>query len=273
MMKPDAVQKGLVGSIISRFSKRGFKLVALKQTISNIETCESHYEEHRGKPFYERITKFIASGPVVCMVWEGDNVIATARVMIGATDSAVAEPATIRGDLSLVKQKNCVHASDGLDAANREIALWFSPKELIDCESHSEAQVYENVPKKVQSEIVPKEVVSEIVTKEVQSEVVTKETVSADVPKEVVSEIDLKEVVSEVVTKEVVSEIIPKEVVSEIVPKEVVSEIVPKVVVSEIVPKEAVFEIVPKKVESEIVLKEAVSEILTKKADFEVETK
>ena len=110
-----------------------------------VEHAESHYEEHRGKPFFERITKFIASGPVVCMVWEGDEVVRTGRVLIGATNSALAEPGTVRATYGITGQKNCIHASDGIDAAKREIDLWFRPKELLDHEQHSEAQIYERV--------------------------------------------------------------------------------------------------------------------------------
>jgi nucleoside-diphosphate kinase len=145
MLKPDAVQRGLIGSIITKFNQRGFKLVALKQTNATIETAESHYEEHRGKPFFERITKFIASGPVVCMVWDGDDVVKTGRTVIGATNSANAEPGTIRGTYGITGSKNCIHGSDGVEAANREIALWFKPEELVDHQDHSEAQVYERV--------------------------------------------------------------------------------------------------------------------------------
>ena len=145
MLKPDAVQRGLIGSIITKFNQRGFKLVALRMKNASIETAESHYEEHRGKPFYERITKFIAEGPVICMVWEGDNVIKTGRTIIGATNAANADPNTIRANFAVTGQKNCIHGSDGLEAATREIALWFKPEELVDHNDHSEEQIYERV--------------------------------------------------------------------------------------------------------------------------------
>ena len=132
MLKPDAVQRGLIGAIITKFNTRGFKLVALKMTTASLQTAESHYEEHKGKPFFERITKFIASGPVVAMVWEGDQVIATGRTVIGATNSANAEPGTIRATYGITGQKNCIHGSDGVEAANREITLWFKEEELVD---------------------------------------------------------------------------------------------------------------------------------------------
>ena len=126
MLKPDAVQRGLVGEITSRFIRRGFKVVALKTLTPSIELAQKHYAEHDGKPFFERITKFVSSGMVVAMVLEGDDVVLTSRKMIGATNPAAAELGTIRGDYGLVGGKNCIHGSDSVESANREISIWFS---------------------------------------------------------------------------------------------------------------------------------------------------
>ncbi len=129
-IKPDGVQRGLVGEIISRFERKGFKLVALKQVIPSREMAEKHYGVHRDRPFFNGLVDFITSGPVVLMVWEGDGVIAGSRKLIGATKPLDADPGTIRGDLAVNIGRNVIHGSDGLDTASFEIGLWFSSAEL-----------------------------------------------------------------------------------------------------------------------------------------------
>ncbi|MFN5466036.1 MAG: nucleoside-diphosphate kinase [Cyanobacteriota bacterium] len=129
-IKPDGVQRGLVGEIIGRFERKGFKLVGLKQLTPTRELAENHYGVHRERPFFAGLVTFITSGPVVAMVWEGEGVIAAARLMIGATKPLEAAPGTIRGDLAMDIGRNVIHGSDGADTAAFEIGLWFSPSEL-----------------------------------------------------------------------------------------------------------------------------------------------
>lgn len=130
MVKPDGVQKGLVGEIISRFEKKGLKMVALKIMNITPELAEKHYSEHKGKPFFADLVNFITSGPVVAMVLEGENVIPTVRTMMGATDPQDAAPGTIRGDLALTIDENIIHGSDSLESAKREIGLFFKEEEM-----------------------------------------------------------------------------------------------------------------------------------------------
>lgn len=125
MVKPDGVQRGLVGEVITRFENRGLKLVAAKFMTVSRELAEQHYEALNDKPFFPGLIKFITSGPVMAMVWEGPNAIATIRKTMGATNPANAEPGTIRADLSLDVANNIVHGSDGPETASREIGLWF----------------------------------------------------------------------------------------------------------------------------------------------------
>ncbi|HOJ68069.1 MAG TPA: nucleoside-diphosphate kinase [Candidatus Hydrogenedentes bacterium] len=132
MVKPDGVGRGLVGECIRRFERRGLKLVGLKFQRLTREMAETHYAEHQGKPFFEDLVAFITSGPTVQMVWEGRDAVSVVRRMNGATDSAQADPGTIRGDFSLSKQRNIIHASDSPETAAREIALYFKPEELLD---------------------------------------------------------------------------------------------------------------------------------------------
>ncbi len=131
-IKPDGVQRGLVGEILGRFERKGFKLVGLKQLTPSRELAESHYGVHSERPFFAGLVEFITSGPVVAMVWEGDGVIASARKLIGATKPLEAEPGTIRGDLAVNIGRNVIHGSDGPDTATFEIGLWFQPAELSD---------------------------------------------------------------------------------------------------------------------------------------------
>jgi nucleoside-diphosphate kinase len=120
-VKPDGVQRGLVGEIIRRFELKGFKLVGLKLLHPSQAQAEGHYEEHRGKPFFPPLVSFFASGPIVAMVWEGEDVIASGRRMMGATKPKDSAAGTIRGDFAVNMGRNIVHGSDGVDSAKREI--------------------------------------------------------------------------------------------------------------------------------------------------------
>lgn len=143
MVKPDGVQRGLVGEIIARFEKRGYKLVGLKMFVISRELAETHYAEHRGKPFFEGLVRYITSGPVVAMVWEGKNVIAAAREMMGATDPQKALPGTIRGTYGVDVGRNVVHGSDSPASAVREIGLFFREDELVQYERQLDPWIYE----------------------------------------------------------------------------------------------------------------------------------
>jgi len=129
-IKPDGVQRGLVGEIIHRFEAKGFTLVGLKFLTVSRTLAEQHYDVHRERPFFAGLVEFITSGPVVAMVWEGEGVVAAARKMIGATNPLMAEPGTIRGDFGVNIGRNLIHGSDAIDTANHEISLWFKEEEL-----------------------------------------------------------------------------------------------------------------------------------------------
>lgn len=132
MVKPDGVQRNLVGEIVGRFEKKGLRLVGMKLMQISPELASRHYGEHEGKPFFGELIGFITSGPVVAMVWEGLNAISVARTMMGKTNPAEAAPGTIRGDFALFMGNNVVHGSDSPESADREINLFFSPEELVD---------------------------------------------------------------------------------------------------------------------------------------------
>lgn len=130
MIKPDGVQRNLVGEIIRRFEAKGFTLVGLKLMSVSKELAEKHYDVHKERPFFPGLVQFITSGPVVAMVWEGDGVIASARKIIGATNPLNAEPGTIRGDYGVTVGRNLIHGSDAPETAQQEIGLWFKDEEL-----------------------------------------------------------------------------------------------------------------------------------------------
>jgi nucleoside-diphosphate kinase len=130
MIKPDGVQRNLVGEIIQRFETKGFTLIGLKMLQVSRELAEKHYAVHKERPFFGSLVDFITSSPVVAMVWEGDGVIASARKIIGATNPLNAEPGTIRGDFGISVGRNLIHGSDGPDTAKEEVSLWFSDAEL-----------------------------------------------------------------------------------------------------------------------------------------------
>ncbi len=131
MVKPDGVQRNLIGEIVSRFEKKGFQLVGAKLMNISQELAEQHYGEHKERPFFGELVDFITSGPVFAMVWEGENVIATARQMMGATNPKDAAPGTIRGDFGVTVGKNVIHGSDSPESAAREIGLFFKEEELV----------------------------------------------------------------------------------------------------------------------------------------------
>lgn len=132
MVKPDGVQRGLIGEVVARLERKGFRLVAAKLMRIRREVAEQHYAEHRNKPFFGELVDFITSGPVFASVWEGERVIALSRALIGKTNILEAEPGTIRGDFALRTDRNIVHGSDSPESAEREIALFFRPEELLE---------------------------------------------------------------------------------------------------------------------------------------------
>jgi len=130
MLKPDAVNRGLMGKIIDRLEARGFKPLAMKFMRLPKELAERHYAEHKGKKFFEPLIDYITSGPVLCMVWEGDNIISVLRYMMGATNPQDAIPGTIRGDYAQQTGRNLIHGSDSSESARKEINLFFNDYEL-----------------------------------------------------------------------------------------------------------------------------------------------
>ena len=145
MVKPDGVQRGLIGDIVSRFEQRGLKLVGAKALQIDHELAEAHYEEHQDKPFFDDLVEFITSGPSFAMVWEGKDAIRQVRQMVGETDPAESPPGTIRGDYGLDLGRNLIHASDHEDVGSneREIELFFDDEELLDYEQVIDEWQYE----------------------------------------------------------------------------------------------------------------------------------
>lgn len=143
MIKPDGVQRGLIAEIIARFERKGYKLVAIKVVQPTEDLAKQHYAEHDGKPFFAGLVDFLTSGPVVAMVWEGKEVIKTGRGLIGATNPLASAPGTIRGDYGVETGRNLIHGSDGVDSAQKEIALWFKPNELAQYKPTIQSWIYE----------------------------------------------------------------------------------------------------------------------------------
>ena len=131
LIKPDGVQRGLIGEIIGRFERRGLRLAGLKFMQVSAELAAKHYAEHEGKPFYDGLIAYIQSGPVVALVWEGPNAVALSRQLMGKTKPIEAEVGTIRADLAIDVGRNLVHGSDKPETGEREVALWFQPTELV----------------------------------------------------------------------------------------------------------------------------------------------
>ncbi|MEJ8778117.1 nucleoside-diphosphate kinase [Pseudogracilibacillus sp. ICA-222130] len=142
MVKPDGVQRGLVGEIVNRFEQKGFKLVSAKLMQVSTELAEEHYGEHKERPFFGELVDFITSGPVFAMVWEGEEVIKTSRNMIGATNPQEATPGSIRGDYGLTVGKNIIHGSDSPESAEREINLWFNENEITSYTKQDQDWIY-----------------------------------------------------------------------------------------------------------------------------------
>ncbi|HOV80310.1 MAG TPA: nucleoside-diphosphate kinase [Bacillota bacterium] len=143
MIKPDGVQRGLIGEITARFEKRGFKIVGMKMLRISRELAERHYGEHIGKPFFEPLVRYITSGPVVAMVVEGKGVISAAREMMGATNPLKAAPGTIRATYGIDTGRNVIHGSDSPDSARREISLFFKEEELMEYSRDMDRWLYE----------------------------------------------------------------------------------------------------------------------------------
>lgn len=143
MIKPDGVQRGLIADIIGRFEKRGFKLIAMKMLKPSTELAQAHYAEHKEKPFFGGLVNFLTSGPVIAMVWAGENVISVARTMMGQTKPALSAPGTIRGDFAVNMGRNVIHGSAIPEDAEREIALWFKEEEIADWERSNDKHIYE----------------------------------------------------------------------------------------------------------------------------------
>ena len=132
LIKPDGVQRGLVGEITKRLENRGLKLVALKIVFPNTPLAEKHYAVHKGKPFYEGLVRYITSGPVVAMIWAAPDAILAVRQTMGATSPTEAAPGTVRHDFAIIRDRNLTHASDSPDNAELEISIWFEEHEIID---------------------------------------------------------------------------------------------------------------------------------------------
>ena len=131
MVKPGGVERGLVGEVVQRFERRGYRLRGLKLMKVTAKLAKEHYAEHKGKPFFGELIDGITAGPVAAMVVEGEKAVSVARLMIGATNPVDAAPGTIRGDLAMEMGENVVHGSDSLKSAKREIALWFDKGEVL----------------------------------------------------------------------------------------------------------------------------------------------
>ncbi len=142
MVKPDGVQRNLIGDIVSRFEKKGFQLVGAKLMQVSEELAKEHYGEHKERPFFGELVDFITSGPVFAMVWEGENVISTARLLVGATNPTESAPGTIRGDYAVTVGKNIIHGSDSPESAVREIGLFFNEEELLSYDKKMSTWIY-----------------------------------------------------------------------------------------------------------------------------------
>lgn len=145
LIKPDAVQRGLIGEILSRIEKRGLRIDAMKLMQVSQELAEQHYGEHKGKPFYNSLIEFITSSPVVAMVVAGPQAVSVLRTMMGKTDARAADPGTIRGDLGLSNGTNLVHGSDSLETAQREIERFFTPAEICSYTRNTESWINPDV--------------------------------------------------------------------------------------------------------------------------------
>ena len=144
LIKPDGVQRGLIGTIIARLETRGLKIVALKMLQMDKELAEKHYGVHKSKPFFNSLVDFITSSPIVAAVFEGENAVEIIRQSMGETNSAKAAPGTIRGDLALDIGRNVVHGSDSVETAEQEISLFFGPQDVLSYERQVEPWIIES---------------------------------------------------------------------------------------------------------------------------------
>ena len=144
LIKPDGVQRGLVGTVISQLERRGLKIVALKMLRIDQRLASQHYHEHQKRPFYKSLIEFITSSPVVAMVFEGPDAVTLVRKTMGATNPLEASPGTIRGNMGITINKNIIHGSDSLESANKEIALFFQPAEILDYQREIETWITES---------------------------------------------------------------------------------------------------------------------------------
>jgi nucleoside-diphosphate kinase len=143
LVKPDGVQRGLIGEVISRLERRGLRLVAARFMSVSLELAETHYAIHKGKPFYEGLIRYITSAPVMAMVWEGPKAIAAVRQTMGATQPTEAAPGSLRHDFALEVGRNLTHASDTPENGEVEVALWFKPDELVTWERSTDRWIFE----------------------------------------------------------------------------------------------------------------------------------
>lgn len=143
MIKPDGVQRGLVGPIITRFEQRGYQLVALKMLSPSRDLVEEHYGDLKSKKFFPDLVNYMLTGPVIAMVWQGKAVVSTGRKIVGATNPLDSTPGTIRGDYCIETGRNIIHASDSVDNANKEIKLWFGEAEVQKWTRETDKWIYE----------------------------------------------------------------------------------------------------------------------------------
>lgn len=143
LVKPDGVQRGLIGDVISRLERRGLRLTAAKFMTVNQELAETHYAVHKGKPFYEGLIRYITSAPVMAMVWEGPNAIAAIRQTMGSTRPIEAAPGSIRHDFALEVGRNLTHASDSVENGEQEVDLWFKAEEIVDWQRDMDRWIFE----------------------------------------------------------------------------------------------------------------------------------
>ena len=144
LVKPDAVQRGLIGEIISRLERRGLRMVSARFMRVSRELAERHYAVHQGKPFYDGLIAYITSAPVMAMVWDGPNAIAAVRQTMGSTRPTEAAPGSIRHDLGLTVGRNLTHASDSVETAAAEVALWFKPADLVEWSRDLDRWLYDS---------------------------------------------------------------------------------------------------------------------------------
>ncbi|RKF64955.1 Nucleoside diphosphate kinase [Erysiphe neolycopersici] len=142
-IKPDGVQRGLIGPIISRFEGRGYKLAAIKLVTASKEHLEKHYEDLSTKPFFPGLIQYMGSGPICAMIWEGRDAVKTGRALLGATNPLASLPGTIRGDYAIDVGRNVCHGSDSVENAKKEIALWFNESEIQSWKSSQQDWIYE----------------------------------------------------------------------------------------------------------------------------------